>query len=80
MAAGLYAYHARPSPASDLRELFPWDLSIGLDVLCGLALCAGGFTVAATIRILNLLPQAGEHKIPLNQYVIKVGVDVKSVD
>jgi len=54
MAAGLYAYHARPSPASDLRELFPWDLSIGLDVLCGLALCAGGFTVAATIRILNL--------------------------
>jgi Ni/Fe-hydrogenase subunit HybB-like protein len=45
--------HALGSTAR-MRDVFPWGVEVGLSVLCGLALCAGGFTVAAAVRILNL--------------------------
>jgi Ni/Fe-hydrogenase subunit HybB-like protein len=55
MAASIYAYHARSSlVAANVRDSFPWDLSIGLNVVVGIALCAGSFTLATTIRIFNL--------------------------
>lgn len=37
----------------DISSVFPWNLFVGLNVFCGIALAAGGCTVAATIHILN---------------------------
>ena len=59
VAGGVCAYylrtvHAAGPTAAHLRDIFPWGVGVGLSVLCGIALCAGGFTVAATIRILDL--------------------------
>jgi Ni/Fe-hydrogenase subunit HybB-like protein len=39
---------------TNLSDKFPWGLWIGVDVLSGVALAAGGFTIAATVYILNL--------------------------
>jgi len=53
--AGVYAYWVGVGRGVfSGTSLFPWDLTFGLAVLCGSALSAGGFLVAATIRILNL--------------------------
>jgi Ni/Fe-hydrogenase subunit HybB-like protein len=58
MAGGVCAYYLRTvhalGPAARLRDVFPWGVEVGLSVFCGMALCAGGFTVAAAVRILNL--------------------------
>jgi Ni/Fe-hydrogenase subunit HybB-like protein len=40
--------------ATNLSDQFPWGLWIGFDVLCGVGLAAGGFTLAATVHILHL--------------------------
>lgn len=40
--------------ATGLSDAFPWGLWIGFDVLVGVGLAAGGFTVAATVHIFNL--------------------------
>jgi c(7)-type cytochrome triheme protein len=40
--------------ASGLSDAFPWGLWIGFDVMCGVALAAGGFTIAATVYVLRL--------------------------
>jgi Ni/Fe-hydrogenase subunit HybB-like protein len=37
-----------------LSDSFPWGLWIGFDVLCGVMLAAGGFTLTATVYIFNL--------------------------
>ncbi|HLI62973.1 MAG TPA: hypothetical protein VKV05_06210 [Terriglobales bacterium] len=37
-----------------LREIFPWGFCSGLDVFCGLALAAGGFSIAATLYVADL--------------------------
>jgi Ni/Fe-hydrogenase subunit HybB-like protein len=37
-----------------LSDRFPWGLWIGFDVLCGVGLAAGGFTITATVYIFNL--------------------------
>jgi Ni/Fe-hydrogenase subunit HybB-like protein len=37
-----------------LSDGFPWGLWIGFDVLCGVGLAAGGFTITATVYIFNL--------------------------
>ncbi len=39
---------------TNLNDAYPWGLWIGFDVLCGVALAAGGFTLAATVYILQL--------------------------
>ncbi|HXF82325.1 MAG TPA: Ni/Fe-hydrogenase cytochrome b subunit, partial [bacterium] len=36
---------------SNLSDRFPWGLWIGFDVMSGVALAAGGFTVAATVHV-----------------------------
>jgi Ni/Fe-hydrogenase subunit HybB-like protein len=58
MVGGLSAYYLQTvhalAPAAQFRDVFPWGIEVGLSVLCGLALCAGGFTVAAAVRILQL--------------------------
>ncbi|MDR7523679.1 MAG: Ni/Fe-hydrogenase cytochrome b subunit [Armatimonadota bacterium] len=39
---------------SHLSDRFPWGLWVGFDILCGVALAAGGFTMAAIVHILHL--------------------------
>lgn len=37
-----------------LSDHFPWGLWIGFDVLCGVGLAAGGFTITAAVYIFNM--------------------------
>jgi Ni/Fe-hydrogenase subunit HybB-like protein len=39
--------------ATNLNDNFPWGLWIGIDVLGGVAIAAGGFIIAAAVYILN---------------------------
>ena len=58
MLAGLYAAYVRVvyglGGATNLSDQFPWGLWIGFDVLCGVGLAAGGFTLAAIVHIFNI--------------------------
>lgn len=40
--------------ATNLSDEFPWGLWIGFDVLCGVGLAAGGFTLAGIVYIFNV--------------------------
>jgi len=40
--------------ATNLTDAFPWGLWIGFDVLCGVALAAGGFVLAGTVHVFGL--------------------------
>ncbi len=40
--------------ATNLSDEFPWGIWIGFDILCGVMLAAGGFTLMAGVHILNL--------------------------
>ncbi|MBK6849508.1 MAG: Ni/Fe-hydrogenase cytochrome b subunit [Proteobacteria bacterium] len=46
--------------ATNLSDAFPWGLWIGFDVLVGVGLAAGGFTVAATVHVFHI-----EHYKPI---------------
>lgn len=39
---------------TNLNDQFPWGLWIGLDVLCGVGLAAGAFTLTAIVHLFNL--------------------------
>jgi Fe-S-cluster-containing dehydrogenase component/Ni/Fe-hydrogenase subunit HybB-like protein len=39
---------------TNLSQTQPWGLWIGFDMMCGIALAAGGFTIGAAVEILNL--------------------------
>ncbi len=58
MAAGLYATFIRFTQglgaSTNLNDKFPWGIWISFDVLCGVMLAAGGFTLTATVHILNI--------------------------
>lgn len=58
LLAGVYATAARffggLGVATNLSDEFPWGLWIGFDVLCGVGLAAGGFTLAAIVYIFNV--------------------------
>jgi len=58
MAAGAYATYVRFAkglgPSTNLSDQFPWGIWIGFDVLCGVMLAAGGFTLTAAVHILNI--------------------------
>lgn len=58
MAAGLYATYLRIfhglGGSTNLSDEFPWGIWIGFDILCGVGLAAGGFTLAAIVHIFNL--------------------------
>ncbi len=58
MAAGLYATGVRfmqgLGRSTNLSDQFPWGLWIGFDVLCGVMLAAGGFTLTAAVHIFNI--------------------------
>ncbi len=40
--------------STNLSDEFPWGIWIGFDVLCGVGLAAGGFTMAATVHLFNI--------------------------
>jgi Ni/Fe-hydrogenase subunit HybB-like protein len=58
MAAGFYATVVRFTQglgrSTNLSDQFPWGIWIGFDVLCGVMLAAGGFTLTAAVHILNI--------------------------
>ena len=39
---------------SNLSDQFPWGIWVGFDVLCGVMLAAGGFTLTAAVHIFNI--------------------------
>ena len=58
MLAGAYATYLRIryglGGSTNLSDQFPWGLWIGFDVMCGVALAAGGFTLVAFVHIFNV--------------------------
>src|SRR4029077_16487359 len=58
MAAGAYATFVRFTQglgaSTHLSDQFPWGIWISFDVLCGVMLAAGGFTLTAAVHILNI--------------------------
>ena len=40
--------------STNLSDRFPWGIWIGFDILCGVGLAAGGFTIVAIVHIFNL--------------------------
>jgi Ni/Fe-hydrogenase subunit HybB-like protein len=39
---------------TNLSDKFPWGLWVGFDVLCGVGLAAGGFTITTAVYVFNL--------------------------
>jgi Ni/Fe-hydrogenase subunit HybB-like protein len=58
MAVGFYATVVRFTQglgrSTNLNDQFPWGIWIGFDVLCGVMLAAGGFTLTAAVHIFNI--------------------------
>jgi len=58
MLAGAYATFVRFAEglgrSTNLNDQFPWGIWIGFDVLCGVMLAAGGFTLTAAVHIFNI--------------------------
>jgi Ni/Fe-hydrogenase subunit HybB-like protein len=58
MAAGFYATVLRFTEglgrSTNLNDQFPWGIWVGFDVLCGVMLAAGGFTLTAAVHIFNI--------------------------
>jgi Ni/Fe-hydrogenase subunit HybB-like protein len=58
MIAGFYSTIIRFTQglgrSTNLNDQFPWGIWIGFDVLCGVMLAAGGFTLTAAVHILNI--------------------------
>jgi Ni/Fe-hydrogenase subunit HybB-like protein len=56
--AGLYSTYIRffhgLGAATNMTDQFPWGIWIGFDVLCGVGLAAGGFTLASIVYIFNI--------------------------
>lgn len=58
MAAGAYATYLRAfhglGAVTHLSDQFPWGIWVAFDVLCGVGLAAGGFTLVAVVHIFNI--------------------------
>ncbi len=58
LAAGAYASYLRVryglGAVTNLSDQFPWGIWIGFDILCGVGLAAGGFTLVAVVHIFNI--------------------------
>jgi Ni/Fe-hydrogenase subunit HybB-like protein len=58
MLSGLYATYLRIfkglAGSTNLSDQFPWGIWIGFDVMCGVGLAAGGFTLVAIVHIFNI--------------------------
>jgi Ni/Fe-hydrogenase subunit HybB-like protein len=58
MAAGavvtVLRYWKGLGAVTNLSDRFPWGLWVGFDVLCGVGLAAGGFTITTAVYVFNL--------------------------
>ena len=58
MAAGAYCTYVRffkgLGTSTNLSDQFPWGLWIGFDIMCGVMLAAGGFTLTAAVHLFNI--------------------------
>jgi Ni/Fe-hydrogenase subunit HybB-like protein len=58
MASGVYATWLRVfyglGGSTNLSDKFPWGIWIAFDVMCGVGLAAGGFTLVAMVHIFNI--------------------------
>jgi Ni/Fe-hydrogenase subunit HybB-like protein len=58
LLSGLYGTFRRftggLAASTNLSDAFPWGIWIGFDVLCGVMLAAGGFTLMAAVHIFNV--------------------------
>ena len=58
MLAAAYATYLRAryglGAVTNLSDQFPWGIWVGFDVLCGVGLAAGGFTLVAVVHIFNV--------------------------
>ena len=58
MLSGLYATYLRIfhglGGSTNLTDQFPWGIWIGFDVMCGVGLAAGGFTLVAIVHIFGI--------------------------
>ena len=52
--AGFYRFTYGLGASTNLSDDTPWGLWIGVDVMAGVALAAGGFTIAGAVYIFNL--------------------------
>jgi len=58
LLSGAYATYLRVmyglGGSTNLSDKFPWGLWIAFDILCGVGLAAGGFTLVAVVHIFNV--------------------------
>src|SRR3972149_7507348 len=58
LVSGLYSAVVRVGKglgaSTALTDQFPWGLGIGFDILCGVALAAGGFTLSAVVYVFHI--------------------------
>jgi Ni/Fe-hydrogenase subunit HybB-like protein len=54
IGAIVYRFVCGLGAATNLTQDTPWGLWIGFDMLCGVALAAGGFTIASSVYLLGL--------------------------
>jgi len=58
LASGAYATYLRImyglGGSTNLSDKFPWGIWIAFDVMCGVGLAAGGFTLVAMVHIFNI--------------------------
>jgi len=58
LMSGLYATYLRVfyglGGSTNLSDKFPWGIWIAFDVMCGVGLAAGGFTLVAMVHIFNI--------------------------
>lgn len=52
--AAVWRFTQGLGPSTNLVDTFPWGIWIGFDILVGVGLAAGGFTIAATVYIFNI--------------------------
>ena len=53
-AAAIERYALGLGATTNLKDTFPWGIWIGFDILVGVGLAAGGFTIAATVYIFGI--------------------------
>uniref|UniRef100_A0A7C3Z3H7 Ni/Fe-hydrogenase cytochrome b subunit n=1 Tax=Desulfobacca acetoxidans TaxID=60893 RepID=A0A7C3Z3H7_9BACT len=51
---GIYRLFAGLGAATNLSDAYPWGLWVSFDILTGVALAGGGFTISAAIYVFNL--------------------------
>ncbi len=52
--AAIWRYSQGLGATTNLGDTFPWGIWIGFDILVGVGLAAGGFTIAAAVYIFNI--------------------------